>query len=80
MSVDGNGSAKRPRLHVIGVPGRLGGAATKIADLIGLLHRDFAIAVVLPDAAFRCDKKVNAVLQPLGIHGLTQRRGGADTG
>lgn len=52
----------KPRLFLVGVPGKLGGAATKITHLIGLLRRDFNISVVLPDPSFRHDKEVRAVL------------------
>jgi hypothetical protein len=37
-----------PNLFLFGVPGRIGGAATKIAHLIKLLHQDFRITLVVP--------------------------------
>src|SRR5438876_3673889 len=63
-----NGSSKAlPNLHVFGVPGKLGGAATKIAHLIKLLHRDFAITVVLPQIGFCKDKEVRQITEPHGV-------------
>src|SRR5439155_25838205 len=40
-----------PNLYLFGVPGKIGGAATKIAHLIKLLHRIFRITVVVPSIA-----------------------------
>src|SRR3989442_191365 len=59
-----------PPLFIFGVPGPVGGAATKIAHVIRLLHRDFAITVVLPSAGFLKEKDFRKQVEPFGIRGL----------
>src|SRR5207248_7608405 len=59
----------RPSLFIFGVPGPLGGAATKLAHLIRLLHRDFTITVVLPSAGFLKEKDFRKQVEPFGIRG-----------
>ena len=54
-------------LYLFGVPGRLGGAGTKIAHLIRLLHRDITITVVPPSVAHLSDKEAKELTQPYGI-------------
>jgi glycosyltransferase involved in cell wall biosynthesis len=44
------GRPSKPSLYIFGIPGRVGGAGTKIAHLIKLLHDAFAVTVVLPSA------------------------------
>ncbi len=41
----------RPKLYLIGEPGRIGGASTKLSHLIRLLKDDFDITLVFPDKA-----------------------------
>ncbi len=54
-------------LYLFGVPGKLGGAATKIAHLIKLLHGDFKITVLPPAAAFCKNKEVRRLTEPFGV-------------
>ncbi|MCI0534146.1 MAG: hypothetical protein L0Z50_02845, partial [Verrucomicrobiales bacterium] len=58
--------APHPNLYLFGIPGKIGGASTKIAHLIKLLHRDFKITVVLPQIAFLKDKDVRQLTEPYG--------------
>ncbi len=51
----------------MGVPGRLGGASTKMAHLLRLLYRDFDITVVAPFGALVKDKEVRQFVEPLGL-------------
>jgi len=62
--------ASRPSLYLFGVPGPLGGAATKIAHLIRLLHCDFALTVVPPAAGFLKEKNFRKQVEPFGIRGV----------
>jgi glycosyltransferase involved in cell wall biosynthesis len=48
----------KPPLYLFGVPGEVGGAATKVAHLLALLRDSFAITVVVPDAGLLKDKGV----------------------
>jgi hypothetical protein len=60
--------SNRPvNLYILGVPGKVGGAATKIAHLIRLLHGEFRITVVPSGIGFRKDKEVKRLLEPYGI-------------
>lgn len=59
-------STKLP-LYLFGVPGKVGGAATKIAHLLRLLRRDFAITVVPPTPNYLKDREVRSFLEPLQI-------------
>jgi len=59
-----------PNLFLFGVPGKLGGAATKVAHLIKLLHRDFRITVVLPAIGLGKDKDVKQLTEPYGVRCL----------
>ena len=52
-----------PKLYLVGVPGPVGGAATKIAHLLRLLRRDFDITLVAPDIAALRDKQVRTSLE-----------------
>ncbi len=56
-----------PNLYLFGVPGKIGGAATKIAHLIRLLHGNFRITVVPPAIVFGKDKEVRPVTEPFGV-------------
>jgi glycosyltransferase involved in cell wall biosynthesis len=60
-------SLNRSDLYLFGVPGGIGGAATKIAHLIKLLHRDFQITVVVPDPHLVRDKEVRRLLEPYSV-------------
>ena len=53
---------QRPPLYLIGVPGRVGGASTKLFHLIRLLQRDYQITLVAPDIAVLKDKEVRRCL------------------
>jgi len=56
-----------PNLYLFGVPGRSGGASTKIAHLIKLFHRDFNMTVVLPQIGWLKDKDVRQLTEPYGV-------------
>src|SRR6266576_2732422 len=56
-----------PKLYLVGIPGRIGGASTKILHLLRLLRNDFKITVVLPDIGYVKDKHVRRDLEPYGI-------------
>jgi hypothetical protein len=60
-------SNQQPKLYLIGIPGRIGGASTKILHLLRLLRDDFAITVLLPDIRYFKDAKVRQVLGPFGV-------------
>src|SRR5438093_4446287 len=60
-------TAQRPPLYLFGVPGPVGGAATKIAHLIRLLNRDFTITVLPPAAGFLKDRDFRRHTEPFGI-------------
>lgn len=51
-----------PPLYIVGVPGRNGGAATKIAQLLPLLNSRFRITVVVPETDWKHDKEVTRML------------------
>lgn len=67
MSVNTAANANRPMLYLFGIPGKVGGAATKIAHLIRLLNQDLKIVVVLPQASFAKDREVRSLTQPLEV-------------
>ncbi len=54
-------------LFLFGVPGIVGGAATKIGHLIKLLHGHFTTTVVLPHISWRKDKDVKQLTEPYGV-------------
>jgi len=54
-------------LYIYGVPGKLGGAATKIRDLIKILGSDYDITVVLGHVCFKKDPEVIPFLRSLGV-------------
>src|SRR6266511_2834907 len=56
-----------PSLYVYGIPGRIGGASTKLAHLIRLLQGVFRITVVLPHLAALNDKEVKNLTVPYGV-------------
>src|SRR5260370_22147407 len=57
-------------LYLFGVPANIGGASTKMAHLIRLLHNDFKITVVVPEIGFLNDKKLKRLLEPYGVPAL----------
>jgi hypothetical protein len=57
----------KPALYLFGTPGGVGGAATKIAHLLKLLHREFSITVVVADPRLVKEKDVLRYTEPLGI-------------
>lgn len=54
-------------LFLYGVPGRAGGAATRIRDLLRMLRYDFDITVVLGHVSHLKNRDVNTFLDKLGI-------------
>lgn len=67
MTVQSQPAKGSPTLYLFGVPGKIGGASTKIAHLIRLLHRDFNITVVLPQIGFLKDKEVRQLTESYGV-------------
>ena len=57
----------RPPLYLFGVPGKVGGAATKITHLLRLLHRDLQITVVPPAPEHLKSRELRGLLEPFGI-------------
>jgi len=57
----------RGSLFLFGVPGPVGGAATKLAHLIRLLHRDFSITVVPPSAHFLKERDFRKQIEPYAV-------------
>ena len=56
-----------PPLYVVGIPGRVGGASTKIVHLVRLLHREFNLTVVAPEIWGCKDKGIRQMLEPYGV-------------
>jgi glycosyltransferase involved in cell wall biosynthesis len=54
-------------LYIVGVPGSVGGASTKLVHLLKLLRRDFKMAVVAPELWVCKDKRIRDILTPLGV-------------
>ena len=52
-----------PNLFLFGVPGKVGGAATKIRHLIILLRDHYRITVVLPHIGFTKDREITSFLR-----------------
>lgn len=67
MAEDTQPNGAHRQIYLFGIPGKVGGAATKIAHLIKLLHRDMKITLVLPDVSLCKDKEVRAVSEPYGV-------------
>ena len=57
----------KPPLYIVGIPGRLGGASTKIVHLIRLLRDIFEITIVAPNPSLRSDPDVRRLLEPLKV-------------
>jgi glycosyltransferase involved in cell wall biosynthesis len=57
-------------LYLFGIPANIGGASTKMAHLIRLLHKDFKITVVLPEIGYLKDKQLKRLLEPYGVSAL----------
>ena len=55
------------KVYLFGTPGKVGGAATKLAHLLKLLHKDFEWTVVLPHIAVQKDKDLQRLLSDLGV-------------
>ncbi len=55
-----------PSLYIVGIPGWMGGASTKIVHLLGLLRGDFNITVVAPDIWVCKDKKIRQLVESCG--------------
>ena len=60
-----NGS--RPRLYLFGIPGKVGGAATKIRHLIYLLKEVFDVTVILNSASWLKNQVVVSFLKHQGV-------------
>jgi hypothetical protein len=56
-----------PPLYVLGIPGWLGGASTKITHLLRLLRNDFRLTVVAPEVWVTKDKPIREILGHLGL-------------
>jgi glycosyltransferase involved in cell wall biosynthesis len=54
-------------VFLMGVPGRLGGASTKLLHLIRLLHDDFDLTFLAPEMWVLKDKEVRHVLEPFAL-------------
>ncbi len=57
-------------LYLFGIPGTIGGASTKIAHLVKLLHTSFKITVVLPQIANRHDRNILRLLEPHEVRAI----------
>ncbi len=58
-------------LYLYGVPGRIGGASTKIAHLIRLLHGQRKLTVILPSVAALKDRHIRTLTEPYGVQCIT---------
>jgi glycosyltransferase involved in cell wall biosynthesis len=58
---------ERSSLYIYGVPGKLGGASTKIAHLIKLLHHDYRVTIVAPEIAALQDKYIKNLALGYGV-------------
>ena len=67
MTVECSSGKCLPPLYVFGVPGKIGGAATKIIHLVRLLHKHFRITIVAPTPSVCRDKDVRRLIEPYGI-------------
>jgi glycosyltransferase involved in cell wall biosynthesis len=67
----GNGST--PPLYVVGIPGSVGGASTKISHLLRLLRNDFELTVVAPEIGVMKDKEIRQLLDRLHVPALVVR-------
>jgi len=54
-------------LFIFGVPGKLGGAATKIRDLMRMLFKDYDLSCMVASVGFQKDAEVKRFLDGLGI-------------
>src|SRR5438309_6323151 len=58
---------RKPSLYIFGWPSFVGGADTKLAHLMGLLHKDFVITMI-PNKAELLDEKIwTRPMDKLGI-------------
>jgi glycosyltransferase involved in cell wall biosynthesis len=57
----------RPAVYLMGMPGRLGGAATKLVHLIRLLHEHFSLTLLASEMWILKDKEVRHVLEPFKL-------------
>lgn len=76
---------QRPALYLIGVPGTIGGASTKLAHLIRLLRNDFNLTVVVPEISAKKDVVLRRILEPYEVSctivsGLSNRLDGVALG
>ena len=60
-------TAARPKLYLFGVPGKVGGAATKIRHLIYLLKDVFEITVILNHVSWLRNSEVTHFLKRMGV-------------
>ncbi|MCS1407719.1 MAG: hypothetical protein M2R45_00879 [Verrucomicrobia subdivision 3 bacterium] len=60
-------SAAKRNLFLFGVPGKVGGAATKISALLRLLREDYRITVVLPKVQWMKDRYIRRLAGELGF-------------
>src|SRR4051812_25607338 len=64
-------SSSKLRLYLFGWPSYLGGADTKLAHLLRLLHRDCEITVVPNDDTRLTDRHWIAQMQQLGVEAMS---------
>src|SRR5882724_7170061 len=64
--VRGSGPRRAP-LYLLGVPGKIGGASTKIVHLIRLLHCYYKVVLVTADIRICKEKEVQRLLEPYGV-------------
>ena len=55
-------------LYIFGIPGKIGGAATKIRHLIILLHKVYNITVILRNVSWKHDRVVTSFLKQYNIN------------
>ena len=69
----GLGRVMKPPLYLFNWPDAVGGAGTKVAHLLLLLHETFRITLVPNEPARLADGKWGRFLKRLGIHACTRR-------
>jgi glycosyltransferase involved in cell wall biosynthesis len=62
-----------PPLYLCGVPGKIGGASTKMHHLIRLLSEDFRITLIASEMGIYKSKEVRQLLEPCGVECVTMK-------
>ncbi len=60
------GGRRLAPLYIVGIPGSLGGASTKIVHLLHLLRADFSITVVAPEIWVCKDRRIREMVESRG--------------